>query len=356
MYIISRGGIYSDIKQCINQRLDINFEKYNFVYSEEKHVDWSNYLKINYSSIQNCFIATVPKHPYIKCAIDLLIQNVLNRYYCLCDIDITGPIVFGCSINQVKKHWSFLDETLEKKIYFNRYKTNDLTTYVLSEYNMIEINNDYKYLIKHKYDDDCGINNWNNSVKRKENSQTYSLSWKYKEVFVPIYSYNNEKKSIINSIVKPYKKYIDYSFLTDMKLEKINYVNSFILIIDTTNEENIYMNHFINIYSYCKTFITIKIINNEFIILCNNNIQINNVNNISDIFIFLNKFFNKITNIILWNDIPSNSIISIDIEKIINFIDERKNNYDFNIYKSFYLYSKTEQEDILLINKHIQEK
>ena len=353
--LYQEGGIYSDIKQCINQRLDINFEKYNFVYTEEKHMDWSNYLKINYPSIQNCFIATVPKHPYIKCAIDLLIQNVLNRYYCLCDIDITGPIVFGCSINQVKKHWSFLDETFEKKLYFNRYKTNDLNTYVISEHNMIEINNDYNYLIKHKYDNNCSINNWNNSVKKKDNSQIYSISWKYKEVFAPIYSYN-EKKSDINSIVKPYKKYINGYFLTDMMLENINYINSFILIIDTTNEENIYINHFINIYSYCKTFITIKIINNKFILLCNNNIQINNVNNISDIFIFLNKYFHKINNIILWNDIPSNNNISIDIKKIINFIDENKQNYDFNIYKSFYLYSKTEQENILLIHKCKLEK
>jgi hypothetical protein len=351
--LYEEGGIYSDIKQSINTKID--FEKYNFVYSEEKHFDWRNYIKIDYSTIQNCFIATVPKHPYIKCAIDLIIQNVLNRYYCLCDIDITGPVVFGCSINHVKKHWSFCDETLEKKIYFNKYKTNNLTTYVLSEYNMEEIKYPCNYLIKHKYDDDCGINNWCNELQ-KNNSQIYSVSWKYNEVFVPTYSYNNDNNdnNDIDRGVSGYELYLENHSYTYMNSEKLLSINSFILIIDSTNEDNIYMNNFINNYNYCKTFITVKIINEKFLIICNNNIQILNIDNICDVYVFLSKFLNKISNIILWDDIPSNNTLSISIQKIIKYIDERKHSYTFKLYKSFYLYSKNEQEDIISIDKYIK--
>ncbi len=356
--LYEEGGIYSDIKQSIHKKLDIDFDKYNFVYSEEKHMDWTGYLKINYSSIQNCFIAVVPKHPYIKCAIDLIIQNVLNRYYCLCDIDITGPIVFGCAINQVKLNWSFLDESLEKKLYFNRYKTETLTTYVISEHNMVEINSDYDYLIKHKYDDDNSTNNWNYSNKQKTNAQTYSTAWKYNEVFVP---YIREDEMEINtsvaSKVVPYKKYNHQKNKTYINLEDFTIINSFILILDTTNEENIYMNDFINMYSYCKTFITIKIINDKPIILCNNNTLINNISSLDDIYIFLNMFFHKTSNIILWNDIPTNIIINDTFQNMINYINYNKelNGYSFTIYESFYLYNQCAQKRIILINDKLAE-
>jgi hypothetical protein len=335
--LLKEGGIYSDLRQNIIEKIDLSENKYDFVYVIEKHVEWQSYLKIEYPSVQNCFIAVVPNHPYIKCCLDLVCQNVLNRYYGLCDIDITGPIVFGCAINEVKKTWSHMNEKREKKYYFNKYKNK----YVISEHDISEINDNHNYIINHKYD---GVSNI------LCNERPYAISWNYSETFVTNYIYNKINHHI-REIKTPYNKYTFNKFITS-KEEYIISLNSFILIIDNTYSPNLYMNNFILNHKYCKTFITFKIINSRLVILCNDNNFIEDINTVNDLHMFISKFAYKISNIIIWNDIPSHKIANNDLEIILDYLKQIKQTYNsgFDFYESFYLYSINVQKNILNIS------
>lgn len=341
--LYNEGGIYSDIKQYIHKDLDIDFNNYNFVCVEEKHFDWNKFLNIDYPTIQNCFIATVPKHPYIKCAIDLIIQNVLNRYKCMCDIDITGPCMLGCVIHNVKKNWNYYSEHTEKKLYFNKYNFKDKISYVISEHNLNEINDQYKYIIKHKFNDDVSSSNWklNNELN---NCNNYALCWKYNEIYLPVYQepiVNDE-----NSTCIPYKKYIKNCTMSYVDKSILFCLNSFVLIFDTC-QSNQQITSFINKYEYCRTFLTLKKTNNGIKFIINNNKIIKDITNVIDLLSIIHIFIHKIDTILSWDD----SIKDSDILHIYNILKNKTNEY-CKSYNSFGFLDKEQQSHVILIDKY----
>lgn len=53
----------------------------------------------NSTGIHNAFIASVPKHPLIRYAIDNIVHNITERSYGQNQYDITGPTALGKCVN-----------------------------------------------------------------------------------------------------------------------------------------------------------------------------------------------------------------------------------------------------------------
>lgn len=117
LVLYHEGGIYTDIKQsCLQQ---INHVDLDFLIIHEKHRDWSDCLPIDFPSVQNCFLMCPKNHPYIKAYLDLMIQNIIEESYNTCEIDITGPIVFGRAMHFIRKQWRFHRPHREKRLIFD---------------------------------------------------------------------------------------------------------------------------------------------------------------------------------------------------------------------------------------------
>ena len=298
--LYNEGGIYSDLKQVCNYRLNINLNLINFIHSEETYVSWIE-KSLDFNPVQNCFIACCKKHPYIKCYIDLLIQNVLNNKYGIACTDVTGPIVFGRVINVVKKNWKYVNEFKELKLYFNRFDDNSF----FINYNIHSRVNSF---VVHKYDNSAGAD-WS---KLDLVNNHYCKLWADSNIFI-----------------KKNKK------ICDISMKEIDYLNNFILII---NCSEIYLSDIINRYKYYQTFILINTKNNIDIvnITVNNNMKIINNKSIKTIEEFITKYIQNISILILYDNIIDfykyfSNNNSIQIYSLKNFL--LKNDYDFLITK-----------------------
>jgi len=94
--IYNEGGWYSDWKQvCLVKNLLNQLSKNNnFIYFQDK----GNNISIKKKCIQNAFFGSIPKHPILQKTIELVIENVKNKYYGDIPLDTTGVCVFGKAI------------------------------------------------------------------------------------------------------------------------------------------------------------------------------------------------------------------------------------------------------------------
>ena len=300
--LYNEGGIYSDLKQVCNYRLNIDLNYINFIYSNETYNSWIG-KDLHCEPIQNCFIGCCKKHPYIKGFIDLLIQNVLNERYNIASTDITGPIAFARVVDIIKKNWEFMDEKKEFKLYFN------------SIDNMFFINHhrhrSENSFVKHKYDNSSGAD-WSNINLINNN---YGQLWRECTVYKKIY--------------KTYCK---------VGLGIINYLNEFTVIIDS-NE--IYTFDIVNKYKSYQTFILINTNkNNEIIdILINYHFKILDNENLKTIYDFITIYKEKI-NILISN------------KKTLDLIKYLNNNDNIIPFYSLHNFLKEDNHDFLITKKH----
>ena len=135
-------------------------------------------------------------------------------------------------------------------------------------------------------------------------------------------------------------------------------INVFILIMDTIDEDNIYLNNIIKEYEYCKTFVTIKMINKKLIILFNNGYYLKS--NMANAKIFLNNNCKKICNVILWHGIPNKleDEREMNIVKLIQHVrsikDTDKDTNNFEFIESFYLLTNKEKRRHLKIKYNMK--
>ncbi len=88
-----KGGVYLDIPMETYVPLkDIINNDDTFISSRETF--------ISDGSIYNAFIASVPKHPFLREAIDECVRNIENNYIGTGTSDPTGPLVLGRCINR----------------------------------------------------------------------------------------------------------------------------------------------------------------------------------------------------------------------------------------------------------------
>ena len=81
--IYIHGGVYADIKVKLNYPLD-HFLDRDLVIVQD----------YNITRLWNGFFASVPKNPFLKKIIDVIVERVKNKSYGLTDTDITGPFLW----------------------------------------------------------------------------------------------------------------------------------------------------------------------------------------------------------------------------------------------------------------------
>lgn len=90
------GGVYSDFRQTLKIPLR------QIIKNDIDFIAPNDYLhNKNSTPLLNSFICCTQNHPFIGKSIDLVVKNVLNRYYGSTPLDITGPVVLGRAVNDV---------------------------------------------------------------------------------------------------------------------------------------------------------------------------------------------------------------------------------------------------------------
>lgn len=100
------GGIYCDFGHLFLKPLDDVIDREN----DELILVRDQKINGKYNAIHNAFIACYPRHPFIKHAIDDVIDNIRKRMYGKNPLDITGPRCLGKSLNKYMKKASSLSE------------------------------------------------------------------------------------------------------------------------------------------------------------------------------------------------------------------------------------------------------
>ena len=299
--LYNEGGIYSDLKQQVVKRIDIDYNYNNFIYCEETYVSWID-AELDFIPIQNCFIGCCKKHPYIKSYLDVMIQNILKRNYGIACTDITGPITFGRVLNLVKKKWNFVNLNKEIKLYFNIRVENNVYSFNISDINYYTDN----FYIKHKYDNSSGAD-WS---KLNFDNNNYSKLWSERKVF-------NEKNN--KFIVKD--------------LEILDYLENFVLIIEC---HDISIINIITNYKCYNTFIFIDIYNDKLNIIINDEIKVRN--SFTKFSEFIEKYNSKI-DLLISNDNCLQFQKYFSSNKIINFYNKydilKIKQYDFFLTKKY---------------------
>jgi hypothetical protein len=97
--LYNEGGWYSDLKEDPLVSFDeINNNDYSFIGILD--LGLFPYCYFNFV-LQNAFFAIVPKHLLLKKCIDRVISNVKNKYYGTCDLEPTGPALFGSEFEKL---------------------------------------------------------------------------------------------------------------------------------------------------------------------------------------------------------------------------------------------------------------
>lgn len=98
LLIYKYGGVYNDIGHMYLKPIDSFLSNESLVVCRDQGIEG---LPPYY--LQNSIIAAVPKHPMIKEAIDVVIENIRNRYYGKIDLEPTGPGALGKGFNRYFK-------------------------------------------------------------------------------------------------------------------------------------------------------------------------------------------------------------------------------------------------------------
>jgi mannosyltransferase OCH1-like enzyme len=297
--LYKEGGVYSDLKQVPIKKIDI--ENYQFIASYEKHIDFQKMLGLDFLPCQNCFIACVKEHPYIKSAIDMCIQNILKKRYNSFCTDVTGPVMLGRCIKYVREN-IHIDYNKELFFYFYAYRKNDVVEFYINEHDDLNAG----HIIKHKFDNSNGAD-W--TILNKNNN--YAYLWHKRN----IYNETNFFKKTINNYYRfdnSYSKLYEFSdinhllsilsklnliilYKTILDLEYLNYNFTMINIIDNNLLVNNQLVATINMSEEDIINEIVLISKNYIIISDDDNIKNNydNVINVSSYEKYINNYFDN---------------------------------------------------------------
>jgi mannosyltransferase OCH1-like enzyme len=87
--LYKEGGVYADAKQ-------VNLVPLRKIIDPQ--MDFISVKDRPKNAIYNAFICAVPGHPFMKKAIDLSVDNILNKRYNSSNLDITGPETLGKAV------------------------------------------------------------------------------------------------------------------------------------------------------------------------------------------------------------------------------------------------------------------
>ena len=122
------GGVYVDMGLVAKHPLkDFISEEDEFVCARDRPKS-----KIN---LYNAFIASIPKNPILKIAIEMCLKNINNKILYLDDLEYTGPRLLGQAFNYYKY------DTIERKkiIAIGRYDVKDIKVNILNTKGIMHI-------------------------------------------------------------------------------------------------------------------------------------------------------------------------------------------------------------------------
>ena len=111
LVLFREGGVYMDCKSSTIKPLR------EFI---DPNATFASFRDRPIGAILNSFMACTPEHPVLRIAIDMTIQNILNKRYGENSLDITGPQVLGRAFNK------YIDRLELTDIAPGTYQNNDL--------------------------------------------------------------------------------------------------------------------------------------------------------------------------------------------------------------------------------------
>ena len=241
------GGIYFD-SSIIPSNLSIkligdiikNTDEFVSVYDLDKE------------SIYNAFMASAPRHPIVKKAIDMSIYNITNELYGANTLDITGPRLLGRAAKSIGlleetetvRYFKLMpyvngcviiDRKTKEKLYYNRYKGYEKNREYftkLSHYSKIYDNKKVYNKLINKKDIKIAILTWYNYENKDYVDMTYLLNQTYCKKY-NIDCIKDDKIRLPNrkpawekfSLLLEYYKY-DYDYLIWVDPNSFFYINS----------------------------------------------------------------------------------------------------------------------------------
>lgn len=94
LIVYGEGGVYSDMRMVCLADLDRDLFGRYLGHGNKAPIQWFSPCETP-ERMQCAFFAAAPKHPFLKIAIDMVVEHVRTRFYGKADIYPTGPGVFG---------------------------------------------------------------------------------------------------------------------------------------------------------------------------------------------------------------------------------------------------------------------
>ena len=193
------GGVYADIKLVLNNQLDklidINTQ---FTSVKER---WPEK-----GGVHNSFLCSMPKHKFLKSAIDLIVYNVNSGYFGEKAISPTGPFALGMAINLV------LGRNVRKdfKIGFQRVSGFEFTLWFLSRKHLFSKSPKiHTVFLDRKHKDKCFHTRYKSYGQEKKlvlkanSKKDYGDYWENFEIYdsIPV-----DRKKILYPVIFQVKK------------------------------------------------------------------------------------------------------------------------------------------------------
>ena len=197
------GGVYADIKLVLCNQLDKLIDT-NTQFTSVKE-RWPEK-----GGVHNSFLCSMPKHKFLKSAIDLIVYNVNSGYFGEKAISPTGPFALGMAINLVLGR----DVRKDFKVGFQRVADFEFTLWFFSRKHLFSKSPKIHTVFldrKHKYK--CFHTKYKfysqekKLVLKGDNKKDYGYCWENLEIYdsTPI---DREKilYPVISQVKKAYKK------------------------------------------------------------------------------------------------------------------------------------------------------
>jgi hypothetical protein len=170
LFLYKYGGVYNDIGHKYLEPFEKFISNESLVVCKDEGEDWvpKHYLL-------NGFMASAQGHPMIKKSIDVVVENIRNRFYGNSAIDPTGPGAFGKAFNL---HFGRKeDEPIEVGMFDENTK---VIVHIGSKSRIIIHNIDGSDLIKTKFD-----NYYDIIYPEGKDKAYYGDLWSQRKIYLP---------------------------------------------------------------------------------------------------------------------------------------------------------------------------
>jgi len=163
------GGIYNDMGHTYIKPIT------NIIHPEDELVLIIESDRSIPYALHNAFMAAYPEHPVIQRMIEEVTNNIRNRYYGKCNLDVTGPMTVGKAYNKFMNR-NETEPMIHGNHIENGYKIKLLQTLVLE--NQFILDGFGNQVIRTKFP------NYNHIMYYGRNVQRYGELWESHNIYI----------------------------------------------------------------------------------------------------------------------------------------------------------------------------